>query len=501
MRKISFCFTVFVILAQAGCNWVGDTEVSEEKTVAKAAKIIEMPPLRRSVKPIPFAKNTTTMAKENEEYWKWTERYMLDYYNKKGARSAAWDADAVEFLKLCARFTTKFKVNEGKIMGLANRLVTSGCRDPYVLYLAGNIFHHHHKLWQALSLVEPAVNEFKKPRYPKLFAYFAVRRRNNIHKCLRVSVPPEEQEEQFRLLARASGDDIFKGEGRRFYIRFLNDEIYRERDTTTLELYNIIARELKAMKNADPWTLNYIQGVLEVKLAWQCRGSSYAAGVTRSGWRGFAEHLRAAARHLRKAHSLRPDFPFAADEMISVAMAGYAKRSERYWFDQAVAACFDYRPAYTSYLWSLRPRWGGSHEKMLKFGKECLATKRFDTIVPGIFLKAVNDIASELDDEREKEFFASPEIRALIDEYFSGIESDPEFAKYKDWYKSCHCAYLLRCGADDDAKKIFEALGPKFRRGAFKSSGVDAKTSATAAELLKISAESLKKRKKGKKVK
>jgi len=73
--------------------------------------------------------------------------------------------------------------------------------------------------------------------------------------------------------------------------------------------------------------------------------------------------------------------------MIAVAMAGEAEPSEtpRVWFDRAVAAQFDYYEAYSSLLWSLRPRWLGSHEEMYDFGLECLATTNvIESLLSGV---------------------------------------------------------------------------------------------------------------------
>jgi hypothetical protein len=42
-------------------------------------------------------------------------------------------------------------------------------------------------------------------------------------------------------------------------------------------------------------------------------------------------------------------------------------------------------PLYAAVLNALLPRWGGSHEAMLAFGKECLDTGRFDTKVPAVY--------------------------------------------------------------------------------------------------------------------
>jgi hypothetical protein len=78
--------------------------------------------------------------------------------------------------------------------------------------------------------------------------------------------------------------------------------------------------------------------------------------------------------------------------LITVAKAA-GSPGPRVWFDRAVAAQFDFGPAYTLMIDALLPRWGGSHGEMLRFARECLDTKRFDTCVPMIYGTIVRTIA------------------------------------------------------------------------------------------------------------
>src|SRR5439155_8999374 len=148
---------------------------------------------------------------------------------------------------------------------------------------------------------------------------------------------------------------------------------------------------------ANPWVVEMLYGEHEVKLAWEARGGGWANTVTDDGWKQFFDHLGRARDHLVKAHQIHPEFPEAATKMISVAMGGNGRfpENERDWFDKAAAAQIDHAPAYDSYVWSIYPRWGGSHQKMFQFGLECLATGRYDTVVPTELLRIVERIDSD----------------------------------------------------------------------------------------------------------
>ena len=186
-----------------------------------------------------------------------------------------------------------------------------------------------------------------------------------------------------------------------------------------------------------------IRGFVEIELAWKVRGTGYANTVTNEGWKGFEEHLKLARTALVKAWELDPKRPQAPSKMITVAMGlDEGNQGERLWFDRAVAAQFDFHPAYDAYLWSLRPRWGGSHKAMLEFGKACLATARFDTDVPTFYSQAIFEIAGELDSPRA--YFLNPEIAPDIMRLSQKLLEEPtrESERLKRQEMMATCAWL-----------------------------------------------------------
>jgi hypothetical protein len=177
----------------------------------------------------------------------------------------------------------------------------------------------------------------------------------------------------------------------------------------------------------EPWAEDTLRGEAYVLIGWKQRGGDWASKVTDEGWKGFAENLELARRHLREAWQAKPDRPYAAARMITVAMAGVDGENTREWFDRAVAVQVDYLPAYSAYRWALRPRWGGSHEELLAFGEECLQTGRFDTIVPGQFDKAVDNIVEDYkDNDRDVlPLYRRPEVSANLCKLGRGLLKEP----------------------------------------------------------------------------
>ena len=159
---------------------------------------------------------------------------------------------------------------------------------------------------------------------------------------------------------------------------------------------------------------------------------------------------------------MHPEFPEAAGHMISIQKILGGSKSEREWFDLAVNAQFDYMTAYNNYLWSIRPRWGGSHEEMLAFGIACLNTERYDTDVPEIFLKGIRDVSSEYTIRKWTQPFREAGIYKKVQKYFEGILNEPskELKYYRN--KSSYVLYAWLCGEYKDAKEMMAELGDDF---------------------------------------
>jgi hypothetical protein len=201
------------------------------------------------------------------------------------------------------------------------------------------------------------------------------------------------------------------------------------------------------------WMVQTLAGSMEVKIAWKFRGSGSAPSVTEEGWEGFSKHLALARTALSEAWKLRPDMPFAASQMITVAVAVEEGETMRLWFDRAVAAQYDYDGAYNSMLWGLLPRWGGTYARMLAFGVACARTGRFDTAVPAYLNTAARQIANELPDWRP--LLRQPELRKLLMETRRRCIEQATTAEARTY----HTSMLLVEGAavENDASTV-EAL-------------------------------------------
>ncbi|HET6406418.1 MAG TPA: hypothetical protein VFG14_00945, partial [Chthoniobacteraceae bacterium] len=207
------------------------------------------------------------------------------------------------------------------------------------------------------------------------------------------------------------------------------------------------------------WAQRTALGSNEIRLAWNARGGGYADSVTEDGWKGFREHLEKARKELVAAWKLRPDRPEAAARMIEVVLGQDSKDDHvRNWFDRAVAAQFDYSPAYSGILRAYLPRWGGSLELMIEFGRACRDTRRYDTSVPLVFLEAVHDVVNEIDDRRAL-YEHVPGLAREVAELGEALAREPTRAAEKKNWLSYGCVQAWLGREYEMASRLFKEIG------------------------------------------
>ncbi|MBN1518352.1 ankyrin repeat domain-containing protein [Candidatus Sumerlaeota bacterium] len=113
-------------------------------------------------------------------------------------------------------------------------------------------------------------------------------------------------------------------------------------------------------KNPSSVAAIVLEGLVEIKLAWDARGAGVASTVKEERWPIFKEHLRKAESLFKEAETLNPECPMIYENWITVGMGlGYSKEE----LDQIVQKCFKILPLYpmvmNKYAYALEPKWGG----------------------------------------------------------------------------------------------------------------------------------------------
>lgn len=271
----------------------------------------------------------------------------------------------------------------------------------------------------------------------------------------------QEYQSALSLIPQSLAKDYYTEPGELRIAYFLLLKRYWMKWTVILEK---VAKQLKEHEEEySPWLINILKGHLLDKKGWRARGSGYAGSVTKEGWQKFKKSEEAAGEFFRKAWELHPKYPEAPEHLIGIAMAGHTREGEdeEFWFMEAVKGQMDYKKAYTSYFWALRPRWGGSHKDILKLGIRAYNTKRFDTNAPRFLLKALLDISDESMAVDWRNHFRKPEIKKMIDEIYTKMLAQKNISKQKKDRLTLEYAFCKAWMGDYDKAKELYAKTPK----------------------------------------
>jgi tetratricopeptide (TPR) repeat protein len=343
-----------------------------------------------------------------------------------------------------------------------------GCDDPIFLYCHGRALEEQGSLEESLDFLKRARDDLPDSAYPIDYQCWAADHVSAVLKRLgrnKEAEPVESQAVELAIATITNGD--FHSDEQRLLFDAIQPMVKNYPDEGVGRLLDAITGNTAVSL----WLQHMVAGEHEITLAWKARGSGWASEVTQEGQKGFKEHIEKARDHLSAAWELDKQAPEPAAEMITVAMSGADPVGEapRLWFDRAVGAQLDYIPAYNNFENSLLPRWGGSHEAMYLFGRECLKTKRFDTFVPyhhlATFQRILNDTGSDFD------IFLAPGVYEDVIELADGyINQEKDWSRH--WYRSLKVAAAARSGRWEDARRFLDELDGQPDNDAFYRLGL-----------------------------
>jgi tetratricopeptide (TPR) repeat protein len=108
-------------------------------------------------------------------------------------------------------------------------------------------------------------------------------------------------------------------------------------------------------------------GVYHRRCGWAARGARLASKTSREQFDAMSEHFARSKQHLLRALEMHPQLVIAVQNLISSGRAGSDDAEMRRLVDRAMGICPSCVGPLASYLESLEPRWGGSHEQMERF--------------------------------------------------------------------------------------------------------------------------------------
>jgi hypothetical protein len=204
------------------------------------------------------------------------------------------------------------------------------------------------------------------------------------------------------------------------------------------------------------------KGALYAHYAWHARGNGAADTVTEQAGASFEERLGEARRILEAAWATDPGNADAAIAMLDVERgAPSGPGGLDLWYTRATKADPDSRAAASRKMEGLEPKWGGSRGRMLKFGRELLASGNWDAGLPLLLAEAhwtlacwENGNAAFPDPAYFRRNAAAvwPDVKAVYDPYLAKVPGSR-------FHRTRYALVAAWCGRWAEAEAQFKILG------------------------------------------
>ena len=402
--------------------------------------------------PIPQSPKARLARDVEAENLKWAQRALVAPFRAQ-LKGEAWNAAASAFVGHALEYWADLNTASRRIGDLpaeGQKAIAAGCKDPLVLYFFGVVKLAETGEWRAgLSEMEEALKLAEAGRdRPRALAHFIARN---------LAVRAEQSGKSVKDLAGKAADWITAewkdgsyqaGHESLFVHHELGrwKHIFPENFAKTKAAYEGVPLPEWARATLVA-ALNDKQEAVWIKKHPATKRPPEIVKFATDAYDGFA-----------KAWKLNPAEPWAAAE-ASRYWHGKEKAARepdrREWFDRAVTAQFDLEAAYR---YQIRAIAGGSpySAKLFAFGRACLETRRFDTIVPSQLHAAAAYIGERRNDPRE--YFEDPEVtKPLVALCLSKLREDSPLV-WREWWASWLAIYAWLGGEPLHAERAIAEL-------------------------------------------
>ena len=415
--------------------------------------------------------NKTVSPESSVEFSKlklltWNRQTLVDAYQKVGKTNLLWDNFAKSALDSYARMRAdeNFGIEEQVIQTNCDAAIAAGCDDPMISYLHARFSLIHQDLSES-TLADAfckAAQAMKSSQYPNVRKFYAfLWAANHLRRATASSPSTSSEVHALRqsamiYLSAALNDRNMPAQEVYDDCNCLLD-LLQVNNVELEQCYSLIEPPLFAAH--DKSTALLVKGVAYLDLAWQSRGGGYANAVTDDGWKNFKKRLGIAETALNEAWKLNPNDPQIATTMITLEL-GQGKGRDRMemWFGRAMALDPDNERSCPceAKRYYLEPKWYGSAEDMLAFGRECVASKEWGGNVPLTLVDAHNALADYLDESQRPYYWKQPgvwrDLRAAFTKYLQVNPND--FDEHQQF-----ALFAYRCEQWDELNRQLLLLG------------------------------------------
>jgi hypothetical protein len=200
-----------------------------------------------------------------------------------------------------------------------------------------------------------------------------------------------------------------------------------------------------------------LKGEVYILYGWAARGRGTADKIKPEGWQEFAERLAVAQTALEEAWKLDPKDGRIARSMMDLEL-GQGKGRDRLelWFNRAMELAPNDYDACKAKLYYLEPKWYGSAEEMLSFGRECAASEKWNGFVPLVLAEAHDSLSRYAQKADDTNYWQRaevwPDVKASFERFFT---LHPEAFSWRHNY----ARYAYLCEQWDSLNEQLKLLG------------------------------------------
>jgi hypothetical protein len=423
----------------------------------------------KTVAPIP--QDAAAIAKRRHDWLAWNQRTLGDAYDRVGKQDPRWDEAARKTFSLAARMFSREvdpEITFSDVFTAARAAVDAGCDDAMLLYLYGrsSVGPDDPGNEEAIRRARAAARALESSRYPALRR--AVALKFSASRALSGGDPGGESRKAVERALDAAlallGESAAGDERCEFWELTWTDTLieltrgYRTLGVPAETAYERVDAALARVADAKLIRLLY-RGDFWLHHGWQARTNAFAPAVSAGGWEAFGTRLDIARQAFEDAWKLRPGLGPAARNLLEIDKgAGGDRATMELWFDRAMKADGDDRDACWSKLDWLDPKWHGSAQEMLAFGRACRDTKNWRTGITLLVGDAHFRIAAMHDGDGQLKYMARPDVWADIqpvyDEYLKHHPHD-------DVARSKYATFCYLGGHFREAQHQYVALGDR----------------------------------------
>lgn len=402
----------------------------------------------------------TRVERDRTKQSQWYLTNLIHAYWKVGAHDPKWDRSATNAIRLIASARAGQQQTPDwreSVLSESRIAIQEGCTDPFIQY--ASIRYSFVELTAAdeetAKALIPAVRAIRNSEYPsdvKFWACLAGAVALKKHSSNSVDVLDLRDGAAWQLVQALADPGLPPVEAYVATYRLL--EAAKLNDQQPAEFWRRLEKPLfdHFDHTAYPFVL---KGKVHYERAWKARGTGFADKVTKDGWKTFEKELTEAEKAFLKAWDLDPGFPDTANWMIKMSnCTGKPKAEMEKWFQRAMKSKPDFYDACTSKMWYLQPRWNGSVEEMLAFGRECVQNTNYTGNIPMILLDAYSTLAQQTKPESARaELYKDPTVWQDVRDAVTEMERRQPG---KTWYYNNLAWYAWKC---ERWKELDEVMG------------------------------------------